>query len=78
MQKLMLEEVGCTVPWLPDKSKICTDYEKSKIAFDIYQKNRRNQFDICPNECIFTNMYFGPPVTGDRDENFKYVSLNFN
>jgi len=20
--------------------------------------------DICPNSCLFTNMYFGPPVTG--------------
>ena len=66
MSDLMMKEVGCTVPWLPDKSNICQDHEKSKKAFDIYQKNRRNQQDICPNSCLFTNMYFGPPVTGIR------------
>jgi hypothetical protein len=64
MHKLMIDEVGCTVPWLPDKSKICVQPTKRTQAFDVYQKNRRNQQDICPNSCLFTNMYFGPPVTG--------------
>ena len=43
LQSLMLEEVGCTVPWIPDKSRICTEETKRKKAFDIYQANRRNQ-----------------------------------
>ena len=42
-QRLMMEEVGCTVPWIPDKSQICTDEIKRKKAFDVYQQNRRNQ-----------------------------------
>ena len=33
----------------------------------MYQKNRRNQNDICPKSCLFTNLYFGPPVTGNND-----------
>ena len=43
VQRLMMEEVGCTVPWIPDKSQICTDETKRKKAFDVYQQNRRNQ-----------------------------------
>ena len=31
----------------------------------VYQQNRRNQMDICPNSCLFTNMYLGPPARGD-------------
>ena len=68
MQKLMLEQVGCTVPWIPDKSNICVEEGKRKAAFEVYQQNRRNQKDICPNSCLFTNMYFGPPVTGQNNE----------
>ena len=64
LNELMVNAIGCTVPWLPDKSRICTDKARSEVAFDIYQKNRRNQQDVCPVSCLFTNMYFGPPVTG--------------
>lgn len=65
---LMLDQVGCTVPWLPDKSKICVLEEARKNVTVIYQANRRNQQNICPNSCLFTNMYFGPPVTGLANE----------
>ena len=66
LHKMMMDEVGCTVPWMPDKSNICVQEDKRKAAFEVYQQNRRNQKDICPNSCLFTNMYFGPPVTGDN------------
>lgn len=68
MQQLMLQRVGCTVPWIPDKSNICVEDGQRKAAFEVYQQNRRNQRDICPNSCLFTNMYFGPPVTGINNE----------
>ena len=64
---IMMDKVGCTVPWLPDKTNICTDPSKSKKAFEVYQQNRRNQEYICPKSCLFTNMYFGPPVSGIND-----------
>ena len=67
LRELMMSEVGCTVPWLPDKRNICTLEQDRKMVFDIYQKNRRNQEDLCPSSCKFTNMYFGPPVTGLRN-----------
>ena len=46
LRKLNLLEVGCTVPWLPDKDNICQEESKRKEAFEIYQKNRRNQVDF--------------------------------
>ena len=67
LYNLMMEKVGCTVPWLPRQDNICNDPIKSKEAFEVYQQNRRNQEYICPKSCLFTNMYFGPPVTGNND-----------
>ena len=65
MTKIMNKEVGCTVPWVQDKSNICKNQEDADKAFYQYQKHRRNQKDICPRPCHFTNMYFSPQVTGD-------------
>ena len=64
LYNISMSEVGCTVPWLLNKNNTCTDDEDSQKAFQTYQQNRRNQNNICPNPCTFTNMYFGPPVTG--------------
>ena len=68
---LMVKKVGCTVPWLLNQSKICVDLEKRNQSFNLYQENRRNQENICPNSCKFSNMYFGPPVTSPIDEENK-------
>ena len=32
------------------------------------------QNDICPNSCLFTNMYFGPPVTGTNNQEDSNVA----
>ena len=39
-----------------------SDGQKRGRAFRLYQGNRRNQNNICDQPCVFTNMYFGPPV----------------
>ena len=41
---------------------MCPDSAKRSRAFQLYQSNRRNQNNICEQPCVFTNMYFGPPV----------------
>ena len=73
---MMAEVPGCTVPWLDNRTNICTNLEERKKAFDIYQGNRRNQNNVCAAPCTFTNMYFGPPVTGPTD-NFGQLILYF-
>ena len=75
MRQLMYDEVNCAVPWMPNKDKVCKAENDRKTAFDIYQKNRRNQNDICPNSCLFTNMYFGPPVTGFNNAEDSEVGI---
>lgn len=62
LYELMLNSTGCTVPWLPKKSKICTNLGKSRKAFKIYKDNRRNQNSNCPNSCTFTDVNLGPPI----------------
>ena len=79
LHSLLLAEFGCTVsstavlqrcldllqvPWLPDRRQICQLPGESGLALSSYQSNRRNQHNLCPEPCVFTNLYFGPPVTG--------------
>jgi len=69
---MTMGEVGCTIPWLPGDSHwpdVCgDDTEKRKRAFTIYQENRRNQKNVCPNTCLSTNVFFGPLVTGRNEK----------
>ena len=68
LYNMMMEAApGCTVPWLRDRTNICINQEDREKAFAIYQGNRRNQHNVCSSPCTFTNMYFGPPVTGDTN-----------
>ena len=51
-----MTEVGCTTPYRPDKSNICTDPEKGKQANDIYKKVKDNQTfaaSLCPRSCRY-------------------------
>ena len=54
---------------------VCKDDASRQAAFKIYQENRRNQKDVCPNTCQNTNVYFGPLVTGDREEIDKVLMM---
>ncbi len=43
LREVALEEVGCTVPWLKERGRVCLEEEQRRRAFANYQKNRRNQ-----------------------------------
>ena len=68
-----LEEIGCSVPWQANKSDICKDLSQAKIARDIYEKNRRNQEDICQDSCQLTNVYLGPTVEELQTSSTKVI-----
>ena len=68
-----LEEIGCSVPWQANKSEICKDLSQAKIARDIYEKNRRNQEDICQDSCQLTNVYLGPTVEELQTSSTKVI-----
>ena len=51
-----MEEVGCTTPYRPDKSNICTDPDLGKRAFEIYKEVKDNQSfasRMCPRSCKY-------------------------
>ncbi len=43
LHRLQLEGVGCTVPWLLNKSNICVEEADREEAYLLYDQNRRNQ-----------------------------------
>jgi hypothetical protein len=63
MEEKMLEQFGCTVPWVQNKDNICKNKNESKLAENWYLKNRFNQKGICNKNCLFTNVIFGPMLT---------------
>ena len=78
--------------WLPNKTSICEAEDERREAFRLYQvgverrskgdhfmrqDNRRNQNNLCQPPCVFTNMYFGPPVTGAAKNDFGVLILYF-
>ena len=77
MEELMINETGCTVPWVTDKNKICTDLDSSKKVYQIYTENRRNQNDICPNSCNFTDVNLSPPIVENHQDSIAGIVFYF-
>jgi hypothetical protein len=78
MEEKMLEQFGCTVPWVPNKDNICKNKNESKLAQDWYYKNRFNQNGICNKNCLFTNVILVPTTMKNRNGPNAYeVSLIF-
>ena len=67
VEEILLNELNCTVPWLPNRQNVCAKESDRQRSFLLYQNHRRNQQGICPSPCAFTNVFFGPPV----EEEFK-------
>ena len=65
--KTSMEMVGCTTPYLADKSSICTDLEKAKFASQIYEEGKLRAFldevPECPKPCQFLMINFGRTKT---------------
>ena len=51
IQDFMMKNIGCTVPWLPNKSQICTNQSLKKEAFKYYRENIENIGNICQKPC---------------------------
>ena len=77
MYELMINETGCTVPWVSDKNKICSNLNSSKRAYQIYSENRRNQNNICSNSCNFTDVNLNPPIIENRQNLIAKTAFYF-
>ena len=84
-----MENVGCTSPYHDNKSNICTDPEKGKIANSIYAATIRNKTfaaRVCPKNCKFqgialdnyqkTNSFLLNKILRLRFEEFTKVSTS--
>ena len=72
LYEISMEKVGCTVPWMKNKSNICTIKSKCHKAIKIYDLHKYNRKNICPKPCSFTNLYFSPTY---QDDNWKGDSV---
>ena len=72
---MSMKKFGCTVPWMMNKSHICTVKDNAIKALNFFIDNKKNQKEICPKACISTNIYLNPPVTGDNWYGDKIASI---
>ena len=58
-----MESLGCTTPYLTDKSNICTDQEKARKATELYVNLKDDLFndriEVCPKPCENLMIDFG-------------------
>ena len=63
MVEKSMEMVGCTAPYVNNKSSICEDLEKAKLAHEVYAEIRLRAFldkiPNCPKSCQFLMINFG-------------------
>ena len=59
LYELMMEEVGCTVPWIPIKTDICKDPTKSKKAFDgsVTRSLRHSKIKVMIHMYVYNNCF---------------------
>ena len=65
----MTETLGCTTPFLLDKSNICKTTEKSKKAIEIeYELFQIDLDEICPKSCWKVHTTYNYNYDGDTGE----------
>ena len=62
LTKLMLKEANCTVPWVENKSSICSKPENIREALKLFNQNIFNQNGICKRPCETTDIRLNPPI----------------
>jgi hypothetical protein len=57
-ERNMLQQIGCTVPWIPNKENICTDKNLTIQAYTWHKFNYQNQKGICPKGSVCSLILF--------------------
>ena len=71
----LTKTIGCTTPFLNDKSRICTQQSKAVKAMDIESEiilNRRYLNKICPRSCVEVHANFGSVEKYHAEESTEY------
>ena len=77
-----LMNIGCTSPYGPDKSNICTDTKKAQLADDIFNDISANNVslanELCPKSCKNLMFSFASFKDDYIEENaYGYISISF-
>ena len=60
-----MNQAGCTVPWLPDKSNICVNSTTGRFVRNLYVSNNMNTDENCTMPCTLLETFFNPPTIDD-------------
>ena len=81
MNKRMIETVGCTTPFLPEKSKICTNSSEAvkalAIGDDIFTDMRLLE-KMCPRSCVEVYVFEGEKQEEEKHHQAGTLSLQFS
>ena len=77
INKITVSKAGCTVPWVENKSNICTGSNESMVAFNEFYANIQNQNKLCPIPCNLTSIYINPPTIKDFWDNDEIAGMRF-
>ena len=74
--------LGCTSPYGRNKSSICTDKEKSTLAYDLFENltfnNLTDANNRCPKSCTYQMTSFSSFLkedNGDPDQGYLYLKF---
>ena len=74
--------LGCTSPYGRNKSSICTDKEKSTLAYDLFENLTLNNLtdanNRCPKSCTYQMTSFSSFLkedNGDPDQGYLYLKF---
>ena len=74
--------LGCTSPYGRNKSSICTDKEKSTLAYDLFENltfnNLMDANNRCPKSCTYQMTSFSSFLkedNGDPDQGYLYLKF---
>ena len=77
MYHSMMADLGCTVPWLENKTNICKNRESAKKAYEIYINILRDANDDCMKTCDYLRFTNGQVIETDRHDDFGQLILTF-
>ena len=77
IEKELIDKVGCTTPFGPDKSQICKEENKSRQAFALYQNRIFLHESNCANPCSIFSLTTTNIKKVERSDNETYLNINF-
>ena len=78
--KKIMDQFGCTIPFVSNTEKICSEKEKSIQALKLFKNMKDSMFESCPYPCEFLRITASPNKIRDHenDETQGEITITFN